>query len=935
MRKIIFFIIASAAFAQGPKIPVTAGGTPPYVAVFASTGTGTILGTTHLQGIRPVVETCYTISGSTKTPFTDYTVGAINSLGDFAITWTGSRTGECLVSSGKGGVGAAGTSPTVAVGTTTTASPGTPAAVNETVVGANHTFAFTIPAGQPGTDGIDGVDGSNGSNGAGAATRTFTFTAQVSRTITYSAGNYSDVGGTHDLTCPCTVTAVDSAGIPRATYPDLSGSPTIVANMGAAFTGTVAIHGAGSTTGGGGDMLAANNLSDLNNASLARANLGVAIGVDVMAYSAALATLGGKTVLGNGANIRLSTGSPATNDCAKFDANGNIVSAGAACGAGGSGAWGSITGTLSSQTDLNTALGLKAPLASPTFTGTPTIPSFASATHTHTNAAGGGQITDAALSAAVTRAKGGLNSTSAGTGILRDGTTPTASELSGDATTSGSNVVTVVKINGVTISGTPSNGQVPIASSGSAAAWGTPSGSGNMSITSGSSDPSGACTAGAHYLQTVNLDEWFCPTSGTWKRFLAAATSGTWVATGTTGTAPSTPTTGDLSCYYDSTSKTQICKDDAGATSTTVRADTGATNNFVTGISAAGVISKAQPSFSNISGSVTDAQVPNSITVDLATAATALAANGANCSAGQFPLGVDASGAVETCTALPTTIAGTSNEITASASTGPVTISLASTVNLASKVLRIPSSTSLPGTCSTGDIYMDTDATSGQRLYLCQSANTWVVQGDGSGGGGGCNAVSASGDAVAVGNMNPWAASAYSDDTQARPLVNTGTANYTILRRVFMPCSFTPDKFAFYITTAGAAGCRLNIGLYDSTKALVLHSGVLTDATTVECDSTGAKVLTSGTSPAAVGVGSTFASGNYWIAATSNDTAIRVQGMSLSGTPMDLFNAVSPTIGYLNGAQIATNGALNSSFTTGSGWNTAFAEQIPLIIVGK
>lgn len=40
---------------------------------------------------------------------------------------------------------------------------------------------------------------------------------------------------------------------------------------------------------------------------------------------------------------------------------------------GGGGTWGSITGTLSAQTDLNTALGLKAPLASPTFTGTPLI----------------------------------------------------------------------------------------------------------------------------------------------------------------------------------------------------------------------------------------------------------------------------------------------------------------------------------------------------------------------------------------------------------------------------------------------------------------------------------------------------------------------------------------------------------------------------------
>jgi len=37
-------------------------------------------------------------------------------------------------------------------------------------------------------------------------------------------------------------------------------------------------------------------------------------------------------------------------------------------------AWGAITGTLSSQTDLQNALDLKANLASPTFTGTPTLP---------------------------------------------------------------------------------------------------------------------------------------------------------------------------------------------------------------------------------------------------------------------------------------------------------------------------------------------------------------------------------------------------------------------------------------------------------------------------------------------------------------------------------------------------------------------------------
>lgn len=46
------------------------------------------------------------------------------------------------------------------------------------------------------------------------------------------------------------------------------------------------------------------------------------------------------------------------------------------------GTWGSITGTLSAQTDLGTALGLKAPLASPTFTGVPAAPTAATTTNT-------------------------------------------------------------------------------------------------------------------------------------------------------------------------------------------------------------------------------------------------------------------------------------------------------------------------------------------------------------------------------------------------------------------------------------------------------------------------------------------------------------------------------------------------------------------------
>lgn len=66
--------------------------------------------------------------------------------------------------------------------------------------------------------------------------------------------------------------------------------------------------------------------------------------------------------------------------------------------------------------------------------------------------------------------------------------------------------------------------------------------------------------------------------------------------------APSTPSAGTAAVYVDSTTKALTSKDDAGALHTTVIADTGAANNFMTAISAAGVISKAQPSISNLSG---------------------------------------------------------------------------------------------------------------------------------------------------------------------------------------------------------------------------------------------------------------------------------------------------------------------------------------------
>jgi len=67
---------------------------------------------------------------------------------------------------------------------------------------------------------------------------------------------------------------------------------------------------------------------------------------------------------------------------------------------------------------------------------TPTIASFTNATHNHTNAAGGGQITDAALSAAVGVAKGGLGITTTPTNgqiPIGNGTNYVAANITGSS----------------------------------------------------------------------------------------------------------------------------------------------------------------------------------------------------------------------------------------------------------------------------------------------------------------------------------------------------------------------------------------------------------------------------------------------------------------------------------------------------------------------
>ena len=120
----------------------------------------------------------------------------------------------------------------------------------------------------------------------------------------------------------------------------------------------------------------ADNLGSLTNFSLARDNLGLGSlntptfsGVNIPGAGTSVANLGATSLTINQQGSGQFTIQPSQGIVFP---NGTIQTT-AFTGAA-SASWGSITGTLSSQTDLQTALNLKSPLASPAFTGTPTAP---------------------------------------------------------------------------------------------------------------------------------------------------------------------------------------------------------------------------------------------------------------------------------------------------------------------------------------------------------------------------------------------------------------------------------------------------------------------------------------------------------------------------------------------------------------------------------
>jgi hypothetical protein len=149
---------------------------------------------------------------------------------------------------------------------------------------------------------------------------------------------------------------------------------------------------------------------------------------------------------------------------------------------------------------------------------------------------------------------------------------------------------------------------------------GTPAGSGTVTTTGSPATGNLTKFSGATSITNGDLSG-DVTTSGTLTTTLAnlpthVPMAGDVIATAVT--APATPAAGKGTLYVDSTSKNLAVKDDAGVVKHGVQTDAGAANNFLTSISDAGLIAKAQPAFTNISGTALIAQGGTSQTTALA-----------------------------------------------------------------------------------------------------------------------------------------------------------------------------------------------------------------------------------------------------------------------------------------------------------------------------
>lgn len=141
---------------------------------------------------------------------------------------------------------------TITVGTVSTGTAGSSVIITDTGSGNDSIFNFTIPRGDTGASGADGADGTDGTDG----------------TVTGHQGDYAG-GTTYNVGEIVLDQGSSWVALQETTGNAPPGLPTtsntywqLLAKVGASGAGT-------------GDLLAANNLSDVDNTATARTNLGI------------------------------------------------------------------------------------------------------------------------------------------------------------------------------------------------------------------------------------------------------------------------------------------------------------------------------------------------------------------------------------------------------------------------------------------------------------------------------------------------------------------------------------------------------------------------------------------------------------------------------------------------------------------------------------
>lgn len=121
------------------------------------------------------------------------------------------------------------------------------------------------------------------------------------------------------------------------------------------------------------------------------------------------------------------------------------------------------------------------------------------------------------------------------------------------------------------------------------------------------------------------------------------------------------------------------------------------------------------------------------------------------------------------------TIGGTSDEITCTGGTQDLsanrtwTCSFAPITDFNGQQVLLTRGTTVPGSCTIGQVFFDTDASSGQNLYGCTAGNTWTLLGDGTG---------AAGTVTISGTPTTGQSAEWSSSTQITGVNVTGTGDY-------------------------------------------------------------------------------------------------------------------------------------------------------------